>query len=159
MQLKRHKGHEREFPNAHIYHALLPVVFISIWFLDSFFFEFSTVLNHYIPFLIRLSLFILIFGIALIFIYLSHNTLFKTHEPPDSLITDGIFKYTRNPMYFGILLIYIASLAFSISLIAALLIPVIFYVYNRMVNFEENVLFEMFGEEYKSYQAKVPKWI
>ena len=157
--MKRHKGYEREIPNAHIYHAILPIVFISIWFLDTFIFEFSTFFNDYIPFLIRITLFILIFGIALIFIYLSHNTLFKTHEPPETLITDGIFQYTRNPMYFGILLIYIASLAYSISLIAAAFIPVIFYVYNRMVNFEENILYKMFGEEFESYQATVPKWI
>ncbi|TXT62482.1 MAG: conserved membrane protein of unknown function [Promethearchaeota archaeon] len=157
--MKRHDGHERELPNAHLYHAIIPIVFIGVWFLDSFIFEFSIVLNAYIPLLIRMPLFIIIMCIALILIYLSHKILFKSHQPPDTLIVEGIFRYTRNPMYLGIFLLYVGCIMISISLIAVALLPFIFLVYNKMVNFEENILKEMFGDKFISYKANVPKWI
>jgi len=34
MNKKRHEGHEREIPNAHIFHAILPIGFAAIWILD-----------------------------------------------------------------------------------------------------------------------------
>ncbi len=90
---------------------------------------------------------------------LSHRTLFRTHQPPDKLITKGILRYVRNPMYLGILLIYLAVLILSVSLIGIGIFIIIFLVYNWMVNYEEKLLEDMFGEEYKKYKTKVPKWI
>lgn len=159
MSVKRHDGHEREIPNAHIYHASMPVAFFIIWFLDSNIFRISIFLNDFVSFLIRLILFILVFISAIIFIMLSHRALFKSHEPPNSLITNGILGYVRNPMYFGILLIYLAFIFFSISLISIGLFVIVFLVYNWMVNFEEKILENMFGEQYLEYRKKVPKFI
>ena len=159
MKVKRHEGHERETPNSHIYHALLPVIFILIWILDTNIFRFSTFLNDHIHFWVRLILFVIVFSTSIIFIQLSHRALFKTHRPSDKLITDGILRYVRNPMYFGILLIYVAFLFLSISLICVGFFIIVFLVYNWMVNFEENILLDMFGEEYKEYRRKVSKWI
>jgi len=159
MKVNRHKGHEREIPHAHIYHAVMPIVFFIIWFLDSNIFRISTFLDNFIPFLVRLILFISVFAIAITFIMLSHRTLFKSHQAPDELITEGILRYVRNPMYFGILLIYVAFLFLSISLISIGVFVIVFLVYNWMVNFEENILENMFGEEYLSYKKKVPKWV
>jgi len=159
MNVKRHEGHEREIPNGHVYHAVMPILFILIWFLDSNIFRISTFLNNFVPFIIRLVLFIFVLCIALSFIMLSHRALFKSHKPSDSLITNGILGYVRNPMYFGILLIYVAFMFFSISLISIGLFIPVFLVYNWMVNFEENILENMFGEEYIKYKEKVPKWV
>ena len=159
MNIKRHDGHEREIPNAHLFHAVLPIVFFIVWFLDSNIFHISTFLNSFIPFIIRLILFIVIFAIAIIFILLSHRALFKSHQPPDTLITSGILSYIRNPMYFGILLIYIAFILLSVSLISVALFIVVFLIYNWMVNFEESILENLFGEEFLKYKKKVGKWI
>ena len=159
MNIKRHEGHEREAPNSHIYQTVMPILFILIWILDTNIFRFSTLLDNYIPFIVRLVLFILVFVIAIIFIQLSHRTLFKTHRPSDNLITEGILGYVRNPMYFGILLIYIAILFLSISLICVGFFIIVFLVYTWMVNFEESILLEKFGEDYKEYKRNVSKWI
>ncbi len=159
MSIKRHEGHEREIPNAHIYHAILPVGFFLIWFLDSNIFRISIFLNDYVPFVIRLILFILVLAIALTFISLSHRALFKSHQPPNSLIIKGILGYTRNPMYFGILLIYVAFIFLSISLISIGFFIPVFFVYNRMVNFEEKILENMFGALFLEYKKKVGKWL
>ncbi|MFX0041922.1 MAG: methyltransferase family protein [Candidatus Hodarchaeota archaeon] len=159
MKSKRHEGHEREIPNAHIFHAVLPIVFIIIWVLDSNIFQLSIFLNRFVPFLIRLILFMLILATAITFIILSHRALFKSHQPPDSLITSGILRYVRNPMYFGILLIYVAFITLSISLISIGLFIIVILIYNWMVNFEENILENMFGNQFLEYKTKVPKWI
>lgn len=159
MNKYRHEGHEREIPQGHIYHATMPIVFFIIWFLDSNIFRISTFLNDFVPFSFRIFLFILVLGIALIFIMLSHRILFSAHQPSDTLITTGILGYVRNPMYFGILLIYVAFLFLSISLLSIGFFVIVFFVYNWMVNFEENILEKMFGEEYISYKKKVSKWV
>ncbi|MFX1575115.1 MAG: methyltransferase family protein [Promethearchaeota archaeon] len=159
MNVKRHEGHERELPNAHIYHAILPIVFVIIWILDSRIFRISTFLNDFVFFEIRLIFFIVVLIIALIFIILSHKVLFKSHQPSNSLITDGILGYVRNPMYLGILLIYISFIFLSISLISIAIFVVIFLIYNWMVNFEEKILEDLFGNKFLEYKAKVPKWI
>ena len=158
MSVKRHDGHEREVPYGHIYHAVLPIVFFLVWFLDSNIFGISTFLNDYVPYIIRLILFIVILALALIFILLSHQALFKSHQPSNSLITNGILRYTRNPMYFGILLIYVAFIFLSVSLISIALFIIVFLVYNWMVNFEQNILEKMFGDDFLEYKKKVPKW-
>jgi protein-S-isoprenylcysteine O-methyltransferase Ste14 len=158
MNVKRHDGAEREFPHAHIYHALLPVGFLLIWFLDSQIFHFSNFFDYYVPFLIRLAVFIFIILIAITFIMLSHRILFSEHHPPNTLITNGIMAHVRNPMYFGILLIYVAFIAFSISLISIGVFVIVFLIYNKMVNFEENLLENMFGEKYCEYKRRVSKW-
>ena len=158
MESKRHKGVDRELPHAHIYHALLPVIFWVIWFLDFQFFQISTFFNAYIPLIIRIFLAASIFTIALIFISKSHKLLFKSHEPPDHVISTGILHYVRNPMYFGILLIYISLICLSVSLISIGIFAMVFFVYNWMVNFEERILKERFGREYEEYQQSVPKW-
>ncbi|MFX0138857.1 MAG: methyltransferase family protein [Candidatus Hodarchaeota archaeon] len=159
MNTKRHKGHEREIPHAHIYHASMPIAFFILWFLDSNIFRISIILNDFIPFLIRLVLFIVVIISAITFIMVSHRALFKSHEAPNSLITNGILGYVRNPMYFGILLIYVAFILLSISLISIGLFVIIFLVYNRMVNFEEQILENMFGKQYLEYRNEVPKFI
>ncbi|MFX1297703.1 MAG: methyltransferase family protein [Promethearchaeota archaeon] len=159
MKIKKHDGHEREIPNAHLFHTILPIIFIIIWFLDSNIFRISTFLNDFVDFLIRLLLFVLVFAIAITFIMLSHRSLFKSHQPPNSLITNGILGYVRNPMYLGILLIYVAFIFLSISLICIGLFIPVFLVYNWMVNFEEKILENMFGTQFLEYKKKVPKWI
>lgn len=146
-------------PHAHLYHALLPVIFWVIWFLDLQVFQLTTFLNNYIPLLIRILIFIAIFSVALVFILISHKVLFQSHEPPNQLISGGIFRYVRNPMYLGILIIYISLIFLNISLISIVVFIIVFLVYNKMVDFEEDVLEARFGEEYKEYQRKVPKWI
>jgi protein-S-isoprenylcysteine O-methyltransferase Ste14 len=101
---------------------------------------------------------VLIFIIAVVFILLSHRALFKSHQPPKSLISEGILKYMRNPMYLGILFIYVAFIFLSISLISLVFFILVFLIYNRMVNFEEKILEDLFKNQWFEYKKKVPKW-
>jgi len=157
MNSKKH-GFEREMPKTHFYHILLPITFMVIWILDTSIFRISTILDNYIPFILRLILFIVILIIAYSFIYISHKTLFKSHEPPTTLICEGVLGRTRNPMYFGILLIYVACICLSISLISIVAFIPIFLVYNKMVIYEEKILIGLFGKQFLDYKKNVPRW-
>ncbi len=107
----------------------------------------------------RIILFGIVIIISIIIGYLSHKQLFHNNEPSNVLITDGILGYIRNPLYLSILLLYLALLFLSISLISTCLFIFIFLIYNWMVNCEEKILEDIFGDKYREYKKKVPKWI
>ena len=150
---------DREMPYTHFVLISTPIIFITVWILDSYIFKISVLLNRFIPFLVRMILFALIMVLGLLLIYLSHKTLFHENEPLDTLITDGILGRVRHPLYLGILLIYIAFIALSISLISIVLFIVIFLIFNKMANYEEKVLENFFGRQYLEYKKQVRKWI
>ena len=156
----KHNHHDsREIPHSHLIQTLLPITFFVIWVLDSWILLISVCLNNFVPLLLRIILFISVLGLALIIMYLSHKTLFDHNQPLDTLITSGIMGRVRNPLYLSVLLIYIAFLLLSISLISIGFFIIIFLVYNRMVNYEEKKLEKIFGNEFLEYKKKVPKWI
>ena len=114
MSEKKLDNYEREAPHSHLIQGLSPIIFIVIWLLDSFLLQWSTFLNAFIPPFLRIILSAIFLILSLVLIYLSHNTIFKDNGPSDELITLGILGRVRNPMYLGILLIYVACLCLSI---------------------------------------------
>ena len=102
--------------------------------------------------------FILIFPAISRFI-VSKNTLI-TVKPAHSLQTTGIYSFTRNPMYLGLLLLYggIAILKgnwWTIILAPLLTLVVQAYIIKK----EEQYLQKAFGEEYTAYKKSVSRWI
>lgn len=156
-------NHERrlgiEAPHSHLKQGLSAIIFTTIWLLDSLVFSFSTILNNFVFWIIRLILFIAIIVIAFVFIRSSHNVLFRQPENMNELITDGILGHVRHPMYFGVLLIYLACIFLSISLISIVVWIIIIVIYDGLATFEEKQLEELFGQKYLDYKEKVPKWI
>lgn len=159
MNSKNLSDSEREMSHSHLIQLSMPIIFLIITILDSELFQLSTWFKPFFSFTLRITLFTLVFIIALIMIYLSHKALFNKNKPSDKLITNGILKYVRNPLYLGVLLIYIAIILLTISLIACVLFIIIFLIYNRMVNYEERKLEQLFGEDYLDYKRRVSKWI
>ncbi len=152
-------AHEREAPHSHLIQGLSPVIFLIVWIFDSYLLNWTTQLNLIVPFIVR----IILFGVFMIFaIYLvitSHGILFKDHDAPHELIRRGVLNHVRNPMYLGIMLIYVACICLSISLISLGVFLVIFVLYNKLVNFEEKILEQLFGEDFLKYKSEVPRWI
>ncbi len=73
----------------------------------------------------------------------------------DALITTGPFKFSRNPIYLGFLLIYFGFAIAIKSWLIILRIPLLIYFY-KSAKIEEKLLMERFGEKYKRYKTKVP---
>ncbi len=149
----------RETRYSHFIQAGLPITFVIIMLLDSYIFQISIWLNELVPFFIRIILCAIVLIIALIFVKLAHDALFHHNAPPNTLITEGILSHVRNPMYLGVLLIYVSFLCLSISLISIVFFIFVVVIYNKMVNYEEKVLEEIFGKDWLAYKKRVPKWI
>ena len=78
----------------------------------------------------------------------------------NKLIISGIYKYSRNPMYLGLLMIVISTSIFFLNILS-ITTPFLFYCWiNRFqIKREEIFLTEKFGEEYMSYKTKTRRWI
>lgn len=81
-------------------------------------------------------------------------------ETSSSLVTSGIYRLTRNPMYVGLALVLLAWAVFLSSVWALLGVLVFVLLMNRFqIAPEERVLLGIFGDTYSAYQAKVRRWL
>jgi len=81
-------------------------------------------------------------------------------EEATVLVTGGIFRFTRNPMYLGMFLMMFGA-AFLMGSIGAL-IPLLIFVLIIRYNFvagEERFMEAAFGQQYLDYKSKVRRWI
>ncbi len=77
-----------------------------------------------------------------------------------SLVISGIYKYTRNPMYLGLVLVLLGWAAFLSNLAALALLPAfVLYINRFQIMPEENVLASSFPHAYAAYRARVRRWI
>jgi protein-S-isoprenylcysteine O-methyltransferase Ste14 len=88
------------------------------------------------------------------------GTPIRTDRPVPRLVTDGPFRFTRNPEYLGLAMLYAGIALLRNSLWAILLLPVVVYVIQReVIGREERYLERTFGEEYLAYKAQVRRWL
>jgi protein-S-isoprenylcysteine O-methyltransferase Ste14 len=81
-------------------------------------------------------------------------------DPPKSLIVNGLYRYIRNPIYLGALLVVLGYLLwFGSCLLIIYFLFAAFGFYILVVMIEEPVLRNMFGVEYEEYCKNVPRWI
>ena len=107
-----------------------------------------------------------IVGIALaimgVLAFKKAQTTVNPHIPEKSasLVTDGIYRYTRNPMYLGMLLVLLGW-AFYLSNFAAFLFLPIFIIYmsHFQIQPEERFMRHKFNDEYRAYVIKVRRWL
>lgn len=77
-----------------------------------------------------------------------------------SLVSSGIYRVTRNPMYVGLLFVLVAWAVF-LSCVWALLGPLAFVLYMSrfQISPEEKALAAKFGSEYASYKKRIRRWL
>jgi len=91
-----------------------------------------------------------------------HRTTVNPHTPERStaLVTSGIYRYTRNPMYLGLLLVLVGWAAWLANAASLPLLPVFVLYLNRyQIAPEERVLGERFGPAFSDYRAAVRRWL
>jgi protein-S-isoprenylcysteine O-methyltransferase Ste14 len=77
-----------------------------------------------------------------------------------ALVSSGVYRFTRNPMYLGLLLELIAWAMFLSNPLAFLLLPVyVLYINRFQIIPEERVLTSLFGTEYSAYKKSVRRWL
>ena len=81
-------------------------------------------------------------------------------DSASSLVTSGVYRFTRNPMYLGLCLVLLAWASFLSSALAFLgPILFIFYINRFQIVSEETALSRIFGAAFSNYQAKVRRWL
>lgn len=81
-------------------------------------------------------------------------------KPASLLVTSGIYRWTRNPMYLGLALIYAGiAILFDSLLALLLLIAVVAIIQAYVISREEAYLERAFGDEYRAYRIRVRPWI
>ncbi len=81
-------------------------------------------------------------------------------ERTSTLVVEGLYCISRNPMYLGFLLILLAWGVFLGSIPAFTPIPLfIGYITKYQILFEERALEQKFGDRYQQYKSKVRRWI
>ena len=77
-----------------------------------------------------------------------------------SLVIRGAYRYTRNPMYLGLLLTLLAWAMFLANPLDVLwLVLYVLYITRFQIIPEERVLASLFGAEYEAYKARVRRWV
>ena len=88
------------------------------------------------------------------------DTTIRTDKPVSSLVQNGPFRYSRNPGYVALTMIYAGIAVRRNTLWAILFLPLVLYVIQReVIEREERYLERTFGEEYVNYKAQVRRWI
>jgi protein-S-isoprenylcysteine O-methyltransferase Ste14 len=88
------------------------------------------------------------------------DTPTNPYKPVSHIATEGPFRYTRNPAYLSMTMMYTGIAALRNALWAIVLLPVALLVIERgVIEREERYLERKFGEEYLSYKARVRRWI
>lgn len=99
-------------------------------------------------------------GVSGAVMFRMHRTGVLPHRPATSVVQDGPYRFTRNPMYLGMTLAYL-----GISLLLAKWWPlatlplVIWAMHPLVILREERYLSARFGGEYDEYRSRVRRWI
>lgn len=81
-------------------------------------------------------------------------------KPVSALVVEGIYKISRNPMYVGMALVYLALAVAAGSGIALLLLPVaLAAVRYGVIAREERYMAGRFGADYDAYRVQVRRWL
>ena len=156
VPLSKH-GEEGELPHGHLLQVSSFLLFLAVWFLDSFIFNYSTFLAGYIPCLIRLGLALGVLVIGLALLQLAHSHLHSMKS--GKLMTTGIYGHIRHPLYLGTLLLYLPFTLWTLSLFSIVPWLVALVAYNKMANYEEQLLTKRYGKDYIDYKKRVRKYI
>ncbi len=77
-----------------------------------------------------------------------------------ALVTTGIYRYTRNPMYLGMALVLLGTALLLGSMAGLIVVPLFMVIIQtRFIQAEEEMLRELFGDDYKNYCARVRRWL
>lgn len=81
-------------------------------------------------------------------------------SPTTAIVTEGIYRLSRNPMYLSLALLYLGIACWVNSLwILLLLVPVLIIVNQGVIKHEEQYLERKFGNQYLHYKVAVRRWL
>ena len=139
---------------------IVTIVFLFVIFFTKDLFRFSVTLPSSLGFIIILA------GLMIIFIaarqFKAVNTTINPIKPENAsvLVNKGIFSYSRNPMYLGMLLIIVGfSIIHNLMAVIAIMPLWVIYITNFQIIPEEEAMKILFKEDFLNYCKKTRRWI
>ena len=131
-------------------------IYFSQEYFPAFNLEFLTILSYILYFA---GLNVLILAVRL---FKKQNTTVNPIKigNASSLVTSGVFKFSRNPMYLGMVMI-LFGLALMFNLVGGIFFVLLFMIYitKFQIRPEEEVMERLFGEDFIKYKHKVRMWL
>ena len=104
----------------------------------------------------------LIIILSAIILFKKYQTTITPLNPSNAtkLITDGIYKFSRNPMYLGLLLM-LMGISIILNLTGGVFLIPLFILYLNLFQIipEENAMVDLFKDEFTEYKKNVRRWI
>jgi protein-S-isoprenylcysteine O-methyltransferase Ste14 len=90
----------------------------------------------------------------------SAGTSVQPQKPTTALVVEGPYRFTRNPLYLSMTLLYSGLTLLTNALWPLLLLPIALQILKRgVIQREERYLEHKFGEQYQRYKESVPRWL
>jgi protein-S-isoprenylcysteine O-methyltransferase Ste14 len=138
---------------------ILACIFAVVWIVDTSFLNWTTFVNSYVPLYVRIPCGVLLLSFAGILARKGLSIVFGEKREVPGVIREGVFRIVRHPVYLGEILLYLGLIMLSISL-AALAVWIVAVVFlHRISRYEERLLLDRFGDDYKRYMGEVPMWV
>ena len=135
---------------------MIAIIYLSSFIVETFTFSYQTVLSVLVV--------VVGFGCALpsFRLFAKNKTTISPFTPSETtaLVTSGMYRYSRNPMYLGLVLLTIAATIFFGTWLGIVIVVAFIFLLNFLqIIPEEEALLDIFGEEYIEYKKKVRRWI
>jgi protein-S-isoprenylcysteine O-methyltransferase Ste14 len=152
-------GDDGEHPLGHLIQLSCLAAFLAVWTLDSFLLHLTTFGASLVPLAVRLGAAGLILSLALYFSLKGHVVLQDVPGSGDGPTRDGAFARVRHPIYLGTLLVYVSLSLSTLSLLGLAAVGGCLPFYDLIASYEEGRLVLKYGDAYRDYERKVPRWI
>ena len=135
---------------------MIVIIYLSSLTVETFTFSYQTVL----------SVLVVVVGLGCALpsfrLFANNKTTISPFTPSETtaLVTSGMYRYSRNPMYLGLVLLTIAATIFFGTWLGIVIVVAFIFLLNFLqIIPEEEALLDIFGEEYVEYKKKVRRWI
>lgn len=105
------------------------------------------------------SLLLTVGGLSFIILAFGKIGVIPSMKEKSHLITRGVYRIVRHPIYAGTILMFLGLILYSNALVSLFYFPISIALYFTMTIFEERSLIQEYGPEYLEYQNQVPKRI
>ena len=135
---------------------MIAIIYLSSFIVETFTFSYQTVLS------VLVAVFGLGCGVPSFRLFAKNKTTISPFNPSETtaLVTAGMYRYSRNPMYLGLVLLTIAATIFFGTWLGIVIVVAFIFLLNLLqIIPEEEALLDIFGEEYVEYKKKARRWI
>ena len=139
--------------------AILACLFAATWIADTFFLQYSTFLNQYVPLGCRIPVGIILLVLSGYLAKTGLSIVFGEVREKPGIIRKSVFNVVRHPVYLSEVLLYLGLLMLSLSLAAAAVWVIAIGFLHYISLHEEKLLLTRFAEEYEQYRSAVPMWV